>query len=79
MDRILTILAFLVGAVLLPYAPLAWLLGRRYEDRCIDLGYRPAALGRVGRILGTAVTMLLALEGALIALLAALVRIQAMK
>jgi hypothetical protein len=79
MDRILTILSFLVGAVLLPYAPLAWLTGRRYEDRCIELGYRPAALGRTGRLLGTVATMLLALEGAGAALLAALARIQAMK
>lgn len=79
MNRILTIVAFLLGGALLPYAPLAWFTGRRYEDRCIDLGYRPASSGRLGRLLGTAVTIVLALEGAVAALLTALARIQAGK
>jgi hypothetical protein len=70
-DRMMQIMAYLAGAILLPFAPLAWLAGRRYEDRCIDLGFNPAGLGRAGRILGMTVTILTSLEGSVLAFLAA--------
>lgn len=79
MNRILTLLAYLVGGILIPYGPLAWWTGRRYEERCIDLGYKPASSGRLGRLLGTSVTMLLAIEGMVAALQAALARFPAGK
>ncbi len=72
LHRIATIFAYLAGATLLPFAPLAWFAGRRYEDRCIDLGFKPAASGRNGRILGMAVTILIALEGSVLAFVAAI-------
>lgn len=71
LERIVTIMAYLVGAILLPLAPLSWYAGRRYEDRCIDLGFRPSTLGRVGRLLGMTVTILISLEGSVLAFLAA--------
>lgn len=78
-DRIVVILAYLAGALLLPFAPLAWLTGRHYEDRCVDLGFKPAALGRSGRLLGMAVTILISLEGSLLAFVAAIRLISAGK
>lgn len=72
LHRIATIFAYLAGAILLPFAPLAWLTGRRYEDRCIDLGFKPAAMGRTGGRLGMAVTILVALEGSVLAFVAAI-------
>jgi hypothetical protein len=72
LNRIADIMALLAVAILLPFAPLAWSLGRRYEDRCIDLGFRPAASGRTGRLLGMAVTFLLAAVASGLAVLTAL-------
>ncbi|HLF93717.1 MAG TPA: hypothetical protein VJB14_09645, partial [Planctomycetota bacterium] len=72
LHRIATIFAYLAGAILLPFAPLAWFAGRRYEDRCIDLGFKPAAMGRTGGRLGMAVTILIALEGSVLAFVAAI-------
>jgi len=71
MGRIAAILGHLAGAILLPFAPLAWFAGRRYEDRCVDLGFQPAALGRAGRMLGMTVTILISLEGSVLSFLAA--------
>jgi hypothetical protein len=74
LNRIADIMALLAVAILVPFAPLAWGLGRRYEDRCIDLGFRPAAPGRTGRLLGMVVTFLLAAEASALAVLSALHR-----
>jgi hypothetical protein len=74
LNRIEGIMALLAMAILIPFAPMAWGLGRRYEDRCIDLGFRPAAPGRSGRLLGMAVTFLLAAEASALAVLTALRR-----
>jgi hypothetical protein len=79
LPRILAIVVTLVGGALLPFAPFAWWIGQRYEERCIDLKFRPASLGRAGRLLGTAVTFALALEGAAAAFLAAVVHLNAGK
>jgi hypothetical protein len=79
LDRIVSIMAYLAGAILLPFAPLAWFAGRRYEDRCIDLGFHPASAGRAGRILGMTVTILISLEGSILAFLAAIRLISAGK
>lgn len=79
LGRILTIMAYLAGAILLPFAPVAWLAGRRYEDRCIDLGFKPAPPGRAGRLLGMAVTILISLEGSVLAFVAAIRLISAGK
>ena len=73
------ILVSLASAILIPFGPLAWLAGFRYESRCIDLGFRPDPLGRTGRILGTVVTILLAVEGSALAVLAAIRLISAGK
>ena len=72
LGRILSIMAYLAGSLLLPLAPISWYLGRRYEDRCIDLGYKPANFGKVGRVMGMTVTILISLEGSVLAFLAAL-------
>jgi hypothetical protein len=74
LNRIAGIMALLAVAALIPFAPLAWGLGRRYEDRCIDLGFRPAASGRTGRLLGMVVTFLMAAEASALAVLSALRR-----
>lgn len=79
LNRIEGILVHLAAAVLIPFGPFAWLAGLRYESRCIDLGYRPAPIGRMGRLLGTAVTILLALEASALAILSAVQRISAGK
>lgn len=79
LGRIPSILAYLLGAILLPFAPLSWLAGRHYEDRCVDLGFRPAPLGRSGRLLGMAVTILISLEGSVLAFVAAIRLISAGK
>ena len=78
-SRVAVILANLAVSVLLPFAPLAWFAGHRYENRCIDLGFRPSRLGRSGRLLGMVVTILITLEGSVLAFLAALSRISAGK
>jgi len=74
LGRLVGIMVLLAAAVLIPFAPFAWGLGRRYEDRCIDLGFKPAATGRTGRLLGMIVTVLLALEASALAVLLALRR-----
>jgi hypothetical protein len=79
MDRLSSILANLAGAILLPFAPGAWLAGLRYENRCIHLGFRPAPVGRTGRILGVVITFLLALGGSALAILGAVGRISSGK
>ena len=79
LSRIGGILVYLASAVLIPFAPLAWLAGLRYESRCIDLGFRPDPLGRTGRILGTVLTIVLALEGSALAVLTAVARMNAGK
>jgi hypothetical protein len=79
LDRTVSIMAYLAGAILLPFAPLAWFAGRRYEDRCIDLGFQPAGSGRAGRLLGMIVTILISLEGSILAFAAAVRLISAGK
>ena len=68
-------LACLAAAILLPFAPLAWWTGLGYERRCEALGFRPAASGRNGRLLGVTVTLLLAFEGSALLLLEGLRRL----
>ncbi|HZE98224.1 MAG TPA: hypothetical protein VE981_14430 [Planctomycetota bacterium] len=73
-ERIPGILLLIALAILIPFAPLAWTLGRRYEDRCIDLGFRPAPAGRTGRLMGMIVTFLMAVEASALLVLTALRR-----
>ena len=68
-------LACLAAAILLPFAPLAWWTGLGYERRCEALGFRPAASGRIGRLVGLTVTLLLAFEGSALLLLEGLRRL----
>jgi hypothetical protein len=79
MDRLTSILANIAGAILIPFGPGAWLAGLRYENRCIHLGFKPASVGRTGRILGAVITFLLALGGSALAVLEAVRRITAGK
>lgn len=69
-------LLLLAAAVLLPFAPFAWWTGLHYERRCAELGFRPAPSGRLGRLCGLLVTLLLAAEGSALLFLAALRRLQ---
>ena len=74
--RIPHALMSLAAAILLPFAPFAWWTGLRYERRCETLGFRPAATGRLGRLIGLTVTLILAAEGSVLLFLAALRRLQ---
>jgi hypothetical protein len=76
-SRVVGILSDLGAAILLPFAPLAWFAGHRYEERCFKLGFNPARSGRSGRLLGMVVTILITLEGSVVAFIAALQRISA--
>jgi hypothetical protein len=70
--RTASVLGFLSGSILTPFAPAAWWAGLHYEHRCAKLGFAPAATGRAGRCLGMAATTALALEGSILAFLHAL-------
>ena len=70
-----SILSHLASSILLPFAPLAWFAGHRYEERCLALGFKAAPSGRSGRLLGMAVTILIALEGSVLAFISAVQRI----
>jgi len=67
-DRVGGILTLLAYGVLAPFAPLAWLRARRYEERCRAMGFEPAWAGRTGRVVGCVATFMVVAEAALVAI-----------
>jgi hypothetical protein len=75
--RVVGILGPLAAGILAPFAPFAWLMGLRHEDRCRDLRLIPSGLARAGRRLGAIGTFVLVFNITLLAVVSVVHRLSA--